>query len=43
MVNAVRLAAMFVDRLPKRHMRPETTADREDSFTRCRSKAVLAR
>ncbi|MBN9120307.1 MAG: peptidase T [Planctomycetes bacterium] len=29
MVNAVRLAAMFIDRLPKRHMSPETTADRE--------------
>jgi tripeptide aminopeptidase len=29
MVNAVRLAAMFIDRLPKRHMSPETTAGRE--------------
>jgi tripeptide aminopeptidase len=29
MVNAVRLAAMFVDRLPKRHMSPETTDGRE--------------
>jgi tripeptide aminopeptidase len=29
MVNAIRLAALFVDRLPKRHMSPETTADRE--------------
>src|SRR5262245_12062965 len=29
MVNAIRLAAMFVDRLPKQHMSPETTADRE--------------
>lgn len=29
MINAVRLAAMFLDRLPKRTMSPETTADRE--------------
>jgi tripeptide aminopeptidase len=29
MVNAVRLAAMVIDRLPKRRMSPETTADRE--------------
>jgi tripeptide aminopeptidase len=29
MVNAIRLAALFIDRLPKRHMSPETTADRE--------------
>jgi tripeptide aminopeptidase len=29
MVNAVRLAGMFLDRLPKRRMSPETTADRE--------------
>ncbi len=29
MVNALRLASMFIDRLPKRHMSPETTADRE--------------
>jgi len=29
MTNAVRLAAMFLDRLPKRTMSPETTADRE--------------
>jgi tripeptide aminopeptidase len=29
MINAVRLAAMFIDRLPKRTMSPETTADRE--------------
>ena len=29
MVNAVRLAAAFIDRLPKRRMSPETTADRE--------------
>ena len=29
MVNAVRLAATFIDRLPKRRMSPETTADRE--------------
>jgi tripeptide aminopeptidase len=29
MVSAIRLAAMFIDRLPKRHMSPETTADRE--------------
>src|SRR5262245_25004833 len=29
MVNAIRLAAMFIDRLPKRTMSPETTADRE--------------
>jgi tripeptide aminopeptidase len=31
MVNAVRLAAMFVDRLPKRRMSPETT-DGRDGF-----------
>jgi tripeptide aminopeptidase len=29
MTNAVRLAGMFLDRLPKRTMSPETTADRE--------------
>lgn len=29
MVNAIRLAALFIDRLPKRHMSPETTAERE--------------
>jgi tripeptide aminopeptidase len=29
MVNAIRLAAMFIDRLPKRHLSPETTAARE--------------
>jgi tripeptide aminopeptidase len=29
MINAVRLAAMFLDRLPKRTMSPETTANRE--------------
>ncbi|MCI0702816.1 MAG: peptidase T [Planctomycetia bacterium] len=29
MVNAIRLSAMFIDRLPKRTMSPETTADRE--------------
>ena len=29
MVNAVRLAAVFIDRLPKRHMSPETTDGRE--------------
>lgn len=29
MVNAIRLAAMFIDRLPKRHLSPETTAERE--------------
>jgi tripeptide aminopeptidase len=29
MINAVRLAAMFIDRLPKRTLSPETTADRE--------------
>ena len=29
MVNAVRLAALFIDRLPKRHMSPETTDGRE--------------
>ncbi|MCS6866308.1 MAG: peptidase T [Gemmataceae bacterium] len=29
MVNAIRLAAQFIDRLPKRHCSPETTADRE--------------
>jgi tripeptide aminopeptidase len=29
MVNAVRLAAMFIDRLPKRRMSPETTDDRD--------------
>jgi tripeptide aminopeptidase len=29
MVNAVRLAAMFLERLPKRHMSPETTDGRE--------------
>jgi tripeptide aminopeptidase len=29
MINAVRLAALFLDRLPKRTMSPETTADRE--------------
>jgi tripeptide aminopeptidase len=29
MVNAIRLAAMFLDRLPKRRMSPETTADRD--------------
>lgn len=29
MVNAVRLAATFLDRLPKRHMSPETTEGRE--------------
>ncbi len=29
MVNAIRLAAMFIDRLPKRHLSPETTAGRE--------------
>jgi tripeptide aminopeptidase len=29
MTNAVRLAAMFLDRLPKRTMSPETTSDRE--------------
>jgi tripeptide aminopeptidase len=31
MVNAVRLAAMFIDRLPKRRMSPETT-DGRDGF-----------
>ena len=31
MVNAVRLAAMFIDRLPKRKMSPETT-DGRDGF-----------
>src|SRR5262249_10280527 len=29
MVNAIRLAAMFVDRLPKQSLSPESTADRE--------------
>jgi tripeptide aminopeptidase len=29
MVNAIRLAAMFLDRLPRRLLAPETTADRE--------------
>lgn len=29
MVNALRLAALFIDRLPKRRMSPETTADRD--------------
>jgi tripeptide aminopeptidase len=29
MVNAVRLAGMFLDRLPRRVLAPETTADRE--------------
>src|SRR5262245_36344706 len=29
MASAIRLAALFPDRLPKRHMSPETTADRE--------------
>jgi tripeptide aminopeptidase len=29
MVNAVRLAGMFLDRLPKRILSPETTADRQ--------------
>jgi tripeptide aminopeptidase len=29
MVNAVRLAAMFLDRLPRRILSPETTAERE--------------
>jgi tripeptide aminopeptidase len=29
MTNAIRLAGMFLDRLPKRAMSPETTADRE--------------
>jgi tripeptide aminopeptidase len=29
MVNAVRLAGMFLDRLPKRTLAPETTSDRE--------------
>jgi len=29
MINAVRLAAMFIDRLPKRTLSPETTAGRE--------------
>ncbi len=29
MVNAVRLAGMFLERLPKRTLSPETTADRE--------------
>ncbi len=29
MVNAVRLAGMFLERLPKRTLTPETTADRE--------------
>jgi tripeptide aminopeptidase len=29
MVNAVRLAGMFLDRLPRRVLSPETTADRE--------------
>jgi tripeptide aminopeptidase len=29
MTNAVRLAGMFLDRLPKRALSPETTADRE--------------
>jgi tripeptide aminopeptidase len=29
MINAVRLAGMFLDRLPKRRMSPETTSDRE--------------
>jgi tripeptide aminopeptidase len=29
MVNAIRLAAMFLDRLPRRILSPETTADRE--------------
>src|SRR5207253_8259231 len=29
MVNAVRLAGMFVDRLPRQSLSPETTADRE--------------
>jgi tripeptide aminopeptidase len=29
MINAVRLTAMFLDRLPKRTMSPETTANRE--------------
>jgi tripeptide aminopeptidase len=29
MINAVRLAGMFIDRLPKRTMSPETTAGRE--------------
>lgn len=29
MINAVRLAGMFLDRLPKRLMSPETTSDRE--------------
>ncbi len=29
MVNAIRLAAAFIDRMPKRTLSPETTADRE--------------
>lgn len=29
MINAVRLAGMFLDRLPRRMLAPETTADRE--------------
>jgi tripeptide aminopeptidase len=29
MINAIRLAAMFLDRLPKRTMSPETTAERQ--------------
>jgi tripeptide aminopeptidase len=29
MINAVRLAGMFLDRLPKRTLSPETTADRD--------------
>jgi tripeptide aminopeptidase len=29
MINAIRLAAMFLDRLPQRTLSPETTADRE--------------
>ena len=34
MVNAVRLAAMFIDRLPKRKMSPETTICRDGFCTR---------
>jgi tripeptide aminopeptidase len=29
MINAIRLAGMFIDRLPKRRLSPENTADRE--------------
>ena len=43
MVNAVRIAGAFLERLPWQALSPETTADREASCTRTASKAASAR